>query len=137
LAEQYSKNKLAPMIETTPVLQGSFNDPKTRDSNNTILHKKYVGGFVVIAGANSPIMLRSHSIKRLLMDEISSFPKECGAEGDPVLLAEERTNTFIDRLIVKCSTPTIKGECRIEAEYERSDKRKYYIPCPHCNGFQV
>jgi phage terminase large subunit GpA-like protein len=137
LAEQYSKNKLAPMIETTPVLSGLFNDPKTRDSNNTILHKKYVGGFVVIAGANSPIMLRSHSIKRLLMDEISSFPKECGAEGDPVLLAEERTNTFVDRLIVKCSTPTIKGECRIEAEYERSDKRRYYLPCLHCGELQT
>lgn len=137
LAESYSKNKLAPMIESTPVLKAAFNDPKTRDSGNTILHKMFVGGFVVIAGANSPTMLRSHSIKRVLMDEIDEFPEDCGGQGDPCMLAEERANTFVDRIIVKCSTPTIKDESRIEADYERSDKRKYYVPCLHCGALQI
>lgn len=137
LAESYSKNKLAPMIESTPVLKDAFNDPKSRDSGNTILHKTFVGGFVIIAGANSPTMLRSHSIKRVLMDEIDEFPDDCGGQGDPCMLAEERANTFVDRIIVKCSTPTIKDESRIEADYERSDKRKYHVPCLHCGALQV
>jgi phage terminase large subunit GpA-like protein len=38
-----------------------------------------------------------------------------GTEGDPVSLAEKRTTTFWNRKIGLVSTPTIKGESRIEA----------------------
>jgi phage terminase large subunit GpA-like protein len=30
------------------------------------------------------------------------------------------------------STPTIKGLSRIEREYEASDQRRFFVPCPHC-----
>jgi phage terminase large subunit GpA-like protein len=34
------------------------------------------------------------------------------------------------------STPTIRGLSRIEREYEASDQRRYFVPCPHCGAMQ-
>ena len=34
------------------------------------------------------------------------------------------------------STPTIRGLSRIEREYEASDRRRYFVPCPHCGHRQ-
>nr|WP_214249410.1 phage terminase large subunit family protein [Wolbachia endosymbiont of Anopheles demeilloni] len=35
------------------------------------------------------------------------------------------------------STPTIHGISRIEKEFEATDKRYFFVPCPHCNYYQV
>ena len=34
------------------------------------------------------------------------------------------------------STPTIKGLSRIEREFEASDQRRFFVPCPHCGVVQ-
>jgi phage terminase large subunit GpA-like protein len=34
------------------------------------------------------------------------------------------------------STPTIRGLSRIEREFEASDQRRYFVPCPHCGAMQ-
>ena len=34
------------------------------------------------------------------------------------------------------STPTIQGLSRIEREYEASDQRRFFVPCPHCGALQ-
>lgn len=46
-------------------------------------------------------------------------------------------NTFWNRVIVIGSTPTVKGESRIEKEWLATDMRKYFVPCPHCGTSQV
>jgi phage terminase large subunit GpA-like protein len=50
-----------------------------------------------------------------------------------VSLARKRSATFWNRRMVATSTPTIKDASRIEQLYETSDKRRYYINCPHCD----
>ena len=35
------------------------------------------------------------------------------------------------------STPKITGRSRIEASFEDSDQRYYWVPCPHCSEFQI
>jgi phage terminase large subunit GpA-like protein len=57
-------------------------------------------------------------------------------EGDPVSLAEKRATTFARRKILLTSTPTVKDFSRIEAEYLRSDQRRFYVPCPCCGEMQ-
>ncbi|MGC9330071.1 MAG: terminase gpA endonuclease subunit, partial [Candidatus Hinthialibacter sp.] len=57
-------------------------------------------------------------------------------EGDPVELAEARTRTFKRKKIFIFSTPTIKDSSRIEREFEKSDQRYYFVPCPHCGQKQ-
>ena len=51
-------------------------------------------------------------------------------------LAEARTRTFARRKIFIVSTPTISGASAIEREYEASDQRRYFVPCPHCSHRQ-
>ena len=90
-----------------------------------------------MAGANSPSSLASRPIRVVLLDEVDRFPASAGTEGDPVNLARKRTTTFWNKKIIMTSTPTIKGASRIESAYEDSDQRKYYVPCPHCDEYQV
>ena len=137
MAETWSKDRLAPMIRDSEALAEMFKDPKSRDSNNTLLHKKFPGGHITMAGANSPSSLASRPIRIVLLDEEDRYPASAGAEGDPGSLAQKRTTTFWNRLLITASTPTIEGESKIASRYEQSDQRKFYVPCPECGEFQV
>lgn len=137
MAESWSKDRLAPMIRDSEALTGLFKDPKSRDSDNTLLHKKFTGGHLTMAGANSPSSLASRPIRIVLLDEEDRYPASAGSEGDPGSLAQKRTTTFWNRLLVSASTPTIEGESKIDARYQQSDQRRYYVPCPECDTFQV
>ena len=73
----------------------------------------------------------------LFLDEVDAYPPSADEEGDPVALAEARTRTFSWRSkVFLASTPTIHGISRIEREYEASDQRRYFVPCPHCEHRQ-
>ena len=134
-AEIFSKEKLSSAInKVKPVNQKIVE--KSRNSNSTILMKIFAGGFLRLTGANSPSSLASMSIRTYLGDEIDKYPASAGKEGDPVKLATERTSTFWNWLVFLVSTPSIKGNSRIEQEFEASDKRRYFVPCPHCNHAQ-
>lgn len=137
MAEAWSKDRLAPMIRDTDALTGLFRDAKTRNSDNTLLHKKFTGGHITMAGANSPSSLASRPIRIVLLDEEDRYPVSAGSEGDPGSLAQKRTTTFWNRLLVSASTPTIEDESKIESRYQQSDQRKFYVPCPECDAFQV
>jgi phage terminase large subunit GpA-like protein len=137
MAEAWSKDRFAPMLRDTSVLHGLVKDPRTRDSGNTLLHKRFPGGHITMAGANSPASLASRPIRIVLCDEVDRYPVSAGTEGDPVSLAKKRTTTFWNRKLMLTSTPTVKGASRIEAAYEQSDQRRFHVPCPHCGEFQV
>lgn len=136
MAQAFSKDRLATMIRDTPALNKKVKDPKSRDSENTILHKKFPGGHVTIVGANAATGLASRPIKVLLCDEVDRYPASAGTEGDPVNLAKKRTTTFWNRKKVYVSTPTIKGLSRIEQEYNSSSKEQWCVECPCCGTYQ-
>lgn len=137
LAEAFSKDRLAPMLRDTPALRGSVSDARARDGANTLLHKSFPGGHITLAGANSPASLASRPIRIVLCDEVDRYPASAGTEGDPVKLAKKRTTTFFNRKEVLLSTPTVKGASRIDDAWELSDKRRYFVPCPHCGHSQT
>jgi phage terminase large subunit GpA-like protein len=73
----------------------------------------------------------------VFLDEVDAYPASADEEGDPVTLAEARTTTFAHRRkVFMVSTPTIRGLSRIEREFEASDQRRYFVPCPHCGAMQ-
>lgn len=136
MAEDYSKRRIAPMISACPTLREKFYAAKGKDSNNTINMKLFPGGSLAIIGANSPTDLASKPIRYLLCDEIDRFPDSAGTEGDPIALAERRTETFRhNRKIVKCSTPTIKGKSKIEKAFMKGTQEEWRTECPHCRSF--
>ena len=138
MAQSFSKDRITSgLLNTTPSIKGKVKDPRARDSGNTTLHKTFPGGAISLVGANSPAGLASRPIRVVLCDEVDRYPLSAGEEGDPVALATKRAMTFWNRKIVLVSTPTEKGASRIEAAYEESDKRRFYVPCPHCDEMQT
>jgi phage terminase large subunit GpA-like protein len=138
MAQAFSKDRVtAGLLESTPCLHKKVKSARSRDSGNTTLHKTFPGGALTMVGANSPAGLASRPIRAVLCDEVDRFPASAGSEGDPVQLARKRTATFWNRKIILVSTPTNKGASRIEDAYEKSDQRKYHVPCKHCTEGQV
>lgn len=135
--KRWVKQRLNPMLSETSVLSDVFDAKRTRDSGNSEDVKDFPGGVMMIGGANSPASLASIPVKNVLCDEIDRFPWEVASEGDPLGLIDERTKTFPRRKLLLVSTPTVKGSSRIESEYNESDQRRYYVPCPHCEHFQI
>jgi phage terminase large subunit GpA-like protein len=137
MGETWSKDRLAPMLRDTPELRAIAAAPRSRDTASTLLRKEFPGGQMAIAGANSAASLASRPVRVLLMDEVDRYPFSAGSEGDPVSLAIKRTSNFWNRRILLGSTPTITGQSRIERAFEASDKRRYFVPCPHCDETQT
>ena len=137
MGKRWSKGRLAPLIEDTVCLHGKVKDPRSRDSGNTVQSKEFPGGQVVITGANSAVGLRSMPVRYLFLDEVDAYPPDANSEGDPLTLAIQRTSTFARRKIFIVSTPTIKGLSRIEKEFNETDQRYFFVPCPFCGEFQT
>lgn len=135
--KSWSKDRLAPMLRDTPCLRGKVSDVRTRDANNTTLHKRFPGGHITIAGANSAAGLAARPIRYVLLDEVDRYPASAGTEGDPVALAIKRTATFWNRKIVMVSSPTVKAASRVEAAWLKSNRQSYWVPCPECGHFQI
>jgi phage terminase large subunit GpA-like protein len=135
LAEAFSKDRLAPMLRDSPALRGRVRD-NAKDGGNTIRYKSFPGGYVTLAGANSPASLAGRPIRIVLCDEVDRYPASAGTEGDPVELVTKRTTTFFNRKRVLVSTPTIKGASRIEEFYLESTMEQWHLPCPSCSDGQ-
>jgi len=138
MARAWSQDRLAPLISSTPAIREMIGDPRAKDGDNTITQKLFKNGArLSIAGSNSPSSLASRPIRICLMDEVDRMPMSSGQEGDPIQLAARRTANYFNRKIFLSSTPTVKGESRIEAIFEESDKRYFHLACPGCQEKQV
>lgn len=149
-AEGYSKEEIAPMVRDVPVLtelvglapprrtgrpkkNGTKKKESTaRTSAETILHKTFPGGVLSIVGANSGRGFRRVSRRVVIFDEVDGYPASAGNEGDPIKLGTRRAEYYWNRKIIAGSTPLIAGTSRIEELFEAGDRRRYYVPCPHC-----
>jgi phage terminase large subunit GpA-like protein len=137
LAKRFSRQRIDPLVNESPALRERVKPARSRDAGNTVLSKEFPAGLLVITGANSAVGLRSMPARYLFLDEVDAYPPSADEEGDPVALAEARTRTFSWRSkVLLGSTPTIHGISRIEREYEASDRRRFFVPCPHCSHFQ-
>jgi phage terminase large subunit GpA-like protein len=126
----FAKEKLAPMVRATPVLQELMAD-RARGGHDTINFKEFPGGFLALESAGSPTNLAMRAIRITLADEIDKY--ETTKEGDPVILLEERTATFgQNALSIRTCSPTWEETSRIWKSYQQSDMRKPYVACPHC-----
>ena len=133
LAEDFSKRRIAPMIEACKILKKLVYAAKGRDSNNTITMKTFPGGSIALTGANSPSELASRPIRYLFMDEVDRFPASAGTEGRPTELAERRTETFRhNRKVVITSSPGIKGKSEVEKQFLEGTQEEFHTQCPHC-----
>lgn len=128
----FAKEKLAPMVRATPVLQPLIQD-RARGGQDTLHFKEFPGGFLALESAGSPTNLAMRAIRITLADEIDKY--ETTKEGDPIILLEERTATFGTSAIhIRTCSPTWEETSRIYRSYLASDMRKPFLTCPHCEG---
>ncbi len=99
---------------------------------NTITEKSFYGGDFSVVWATSAGSFRMVTIRYLFLDEVSGWPENPDNEGDSVENAIVRTETERQRKIVMGSTPKEAGTCKITKEFNLTDQRFLYVPCPHC-----
>ena len=110
---------------------------RSRKSGDTQTEKNFAGGFLRAIGPNSGSKLRSDSIQKLYGDEVDAYPESAGKEGDPVLLAERRTDAYEgSRKILYTSTPLMDHNSKIKQLFLKGDQRYYKVPCKHCGHKQ-
>lgn len=121
-------------IKMSPAL----SDLVTRKTDKTSTNDQHQtenrdGTMTYFASLGAPSQLRSVTCKYLFLDEISGAVET--DEGDPIALVEQRSSTFSDRLTMVASTPVVPDD-PVMVEWEKSDQRKFHVPCPHCGEFQ-
>lgn len=126
-------DEIDPTFEDSPNLRGLLKVGRF-DGRNTITKRALAGGGSLKSlSARSPRNLRRHTAKKLYGDEVDGM--EITVEGDPVDLAEKRTQSFGDRKIVLGSTPTIAETSLIWKRWEESDQGLFQVQCPECDDF--
>lgn len=136
-AKEFDAEKFTPMVEVTPALSRIIKVENKRNSDNKQLFKAFPGGFLKLVTSGSPTSVKSTSAPVVAVEE----PDDCNAnikgQGDTIKLLEERTKTFPVRKVIFGGTPTIEGLSRVDAAYRASDKRQFFVPCPHCEELQT
>jgi phage terminase large subunit GpA-like protein len=128
--------RLSKMLEETEALRGMVTNAARNKANRADLLEYGAGARILKAGANSPDSLRSDHLPYVICDEVDAYPWDVGGEGDPMTLIDNRQRTFSRAKTLLVSTPTKEDASRITQEYERSDMRRYHVPCPHCGERQ-
>ena len=126
MCKELVRDRLRPMIESAPELQ------ERELSGSTLMKILFRGGTFRMRGMNSGAGLRFVGARYLMCDEVDAYPGEVRGEGDPVALAEKRTEEYERRKLYYVSSPGLKGLSRIESLFNRSDRRRYFLPCPYC-----
>lgn len=137
ICKEHSKMRLDPMISDTPEIKRVVPEKRGKEGGNSAMIKDFMGGVFSYATAGSPDSLRSKPIRILIMDEISALDKDLKGEGDPLMLAKKRTNTFPNKKIYLCSTPGTYGQDLVTEEYEKTDQNEPFVPCPLCGAYQT
>jgi len=133
LCATISQDRLTPMCNASPTLERHTGRSKAKV---TVMAYRLDRMVMYLAGANSPSALGARPVRYLFCDETDKYPPFAGREADPISLAEERTRTFWNSKKVMVSTPTTRSGYITQA-FERSDRRRFYVPCPECGTYQI
>jgi phage terminase large subunit GpA-like protein len=135
-AHRFVKKKFRPAVQNcAPLMEKLAQKDVERESLDLF---SYPGGTVSFGNAHAPNTMRMDSCAVVIFDEVSDFPTDSDGQGDPIEIGRGRTSTYEGRRkIYLVSTPTISGICRIEKAYLETDQRKFFVPCPECEYFQL
>lgn len=138
--------KLQPLIEAYERRRGRrlfYSQTSRSGAGSTTYEKKFPGGYLSLANANSAMDLSSKTVRKGVKDELSKWDDIPG-RGDPENLFWGRFTAFRRQRswkILEISTPEIdtgdeegraEGHCRVDRSFRRSDQRFWHIDCPNC-----
>ena len=141
-AKEWVTEKFWPMVEASKRLNpdkgGTVMANRARGGGSTGDRVRFSrGGWMLLAGANSAATLRQHSIRYAIEDDLDQWPDNLDKQGSPEGMVTARLRTYTRRGQSKrlgISTPTTKGTSKIGRRYRASDRRRFYLKCPHCGS---
>lgn len=132
-AEGWAKERFMPMVRATRVLRDRVG--LGRSSDSTLRYKKFPGGFLFVASAQSAAELAARSSTFILCDEVDRFEIIPG-EGNPVEVVSKRTGAAEIATIALTSTPRELETSIIWPYLLGGTFELYHVPCPHCGAMQ-
>lgn len=149
--QDINSGKLQPLIDEWQRHTGKqIIMPTTSRSGvgSTTYEKKFPGGSLYLANANTVMDLSAKTTRFGVKDEVSKW-QTLPNGADPENLFFGRFTAFRRQKTYKIfglSTPELDsgdalgegpGHCRIDRDFRRSDQRFWYIRCPECGAEQV
>jgi len=147
-AREYSKVRIDRMLRYSPQLN-ALKSLRTADDNTH--DKMFKHGMYLRIGWPSVTQLSGSDYRYVLITDYDRMPDDIEGEGSAYGLALKRTQTFMSRGMCAVESspgrelsdpnwipstpheaPPVSGILGI---YNRSDRRRWYWPCPHCGEF--
>jgi phage terminase large subunit GpA-like protein len=136
LLRSYVKQVINPMLDLHEGMKSRLGPNPVDDSIGFKRFRGMTAQFLTAAYNN----FISKTATRIVLDEIDAYPVDLG---DPYSLADIRRQTAgFSSMIAVLSHPDQANGLEdkhwsrgIMALYGRSDRRTWYWPCPHCNGY--
>jgi phage terminase large subunit GpA-like protein len=136
MAKSFVVSDLEPTFEDSPALNGVLSGDQVRNAGkarSTMLMRQFTGGTLKVLNAETERSFRAHNARVVILDEADGMKPT--KDGDPLALAIRRTAQFADRKIIVGSTPVLEETSRVIAQYAKSDKRIFEVPCPECGEY--
>jgi phage terminase large subunit GpA-like protein len=132
-AAEFGENRVQPMVDLCPTLRAQMTGERFDAKARQIRFRRCR---LLFRSARVPKELAQYAARWLFGDEAGKWPQWTQDEAAPFDLARERCRTFWNHRIYLNSTPTTAAGL-ISVEFQRGDRRRYHVPCPHCGKFQV
>lgn len=127
------RDGLIPMFEKCPATKHQLPPPYRRGVHRIPL----LACRLRVGWSGSPASLGGFSAWFVHRSEAAKWSVAKSSEGDSLALSAERAKEFIDYKILTEGSPTIQGECPIEAEGANAPEQRFYVPCPACGTDQT
>jgi phage terminase large subunit GpA-like protein len=149
--QDINSGKLQPLIDEWQRYSGKSVIYPVKDrsgSGSTTYEKKFAGGAIYLANANTVMDLSAKTCRYGVKDEVSKW-QQLPNGADPENLFFGRFTAFRRQKsykIFELSTPELDsgdalgeglGHCRIDRQFRKSDQRFWHIRCPECKTEQV
>ncbi|HCI3188103.1 TPA: phage terminase large subunit family protein [Escherichia coli] len=147
-AREHSKKRLARTFRVSPEVVSRLSPNK---NDNNVYDRTFLAGNYLKIGWPSVNIMSSSDYKCVALTDYDRFPEDIDGEGDAFSLASKRTTTFMSSgmTLVESSpgrdvkdvkwrrtspheAPPTTG---ILSLYNRGDRRRWYLPCPHCGEY--
>lgn len=133
-ADEEIRDRVEPMLKASPRTKALISDRAWDIKNRRI---KLTSCLIRVAWSRSATSLGGFQARFVVFDETDKYgtPRN---EADPISLGEARAMQYGERRrFFKLSTPTTRHGFIASAFESCPDRRRFWVPCPHCGERQV
>jgi len=133
LCKTFSSDRWLPFCRESKALVKHlprYSDGSIDLDHFTLLKQQFSRCTMNLVGAGSQANIRSFPVSVLVLDEIDVIPEATRRE------CLDRIKGRSDYKVLQSSTP-ISESGGIWQEFQEGDRRRFYVPCPHCDTRMV